>query len=221
MKKTITTLILLFLISFSHINIYAQDSEEIITDEENTPVEINDSVTLRAEFIENTQNPSNKNIKFEMILKPRISSDRVQVNWQLTGVSIFINPENTPLLQNLEYTDTKISGNLSVVAGETYRFPITVRPTTVGVTEVYGTARLTAVDRGYLTTVRKNFVSNRSREILPITSEYKQKQTINFILTVVKIIGGIIGSLVIGFIILRAAVKWYSKDEKAIYDSKK
>ncbi|MEO6729547.1 MAG: hypothetical protein ABIM99_06525 [Candidatus Dojkabacteria bacterium] len=159
--------------------IYAQEAASA-----DKPAEIKDFDGLRAEFKQETQDPDSKNITFNMILKSNINSDRVRIDWTLSGTS--------KLLNDKDKTKT-----LSIKQGETYTIPITITPTSEGVTEIYGTAQSVNVDSSFLVTVRKNFAFNNSLEVLPITSEYTTARTLSIVKSIVLVL--LVASAILGF----------------------
>ncbi len=175
--------------------------------DEDRPPEIQDTSELRAEFKQHTQNPASKSIRFEMVLRSNINSDRVRINWKVTGVSSV--PDETQL--------TRV---LRVRQGETYTIPLDIIPLSQGITEIFGTAQAFGVENRVIATVRKNFASNQSGEILPITEEYNQRKTINTILNVAKFIGIIV--LIVGgiFVVIKLIAKWYNTDEREQFDKR-
>src|SRR5690606_36188567 len=92
---TIISIVLLFtgaLIPLRAQEVQDQNEYEELA-EEDSPVDIQDSRALRAQFVQNTQNPRSKITEFEMILTAGVTSDRVLVQWQISGVSVFENQQ--------------------------------------------------------------------------------------------------------------------------------
>lgn len=176
--------------------------------QEDAPAEIDDFAGLRAELKQYTQDPGSKEVLFEMILTSNVDSDRVRVTWELQGRSVFA--ATADLVVEME-----------IKKGESYTIPITVRPTSKGVTELYGKVQSYELGNSFLVTVRKNYASNENAEILPITDEYKEAKLqhtfINIgkyiVLTLILIVAGVFG--------LRALKTWYGRDDVKAYDESK
>lgn len=146
----------------------APTTNESTLSQTNQEAIVEDVEGLRAEFKENVQNPETKIMKYEMILKAGIDSDRVKITWSLRGNSSFVDK-------------SEATKNIIVKKGNTYSIAIEITPSGKGVTELIGKAEAFKVDGSYIATVRKNFATNSSGEILPLTSEYQQASTISTI----------------------------------------
>ena len=178
---------LIFFSSLSPALIHAQGQLQLVENEEtlyqeDRPADVSSTQALEVSFKEYTQNPSTKVARFEMILKSNVDSDRVRVTWTISGQSIATN-------------ENQLIRNLTVQAGQTYSIPIDVKPLGYGVTEVYGVAKIVGADSNQLATVRKNFASNNSAEILPLTDEYNQAKVFSIIWLIVR-------TLVIGLVLI-------------------
>jgi len=189
-----------FLILFISLPIYAQSSSQNNLEKNNTPAEVKDVEGFRADFKQNTQDPDTKIVKFEMILKSNIDSDRVEINWEVDGVSVFKDKGK----KNLK---TSIQG------GKTYDIPIELIVAGSGITELRGKAEAFKADSSFLITVRKDFATNSNLEILPISQDYSTAKNVSLIknIIVILVIVGII--LFIGLIALKRFVKWLNKDD--------
>jgi hypothetical protein len=163
--------------------------------------EIKDVEGLRAEFKQYTQSPDSKEVKFEMILKSTIDSDRVKITWSLSGASLFAPGQ----------LETR---NIKVAAGQSYSIPITIIPAGYGITELFGKAEAFKPDSTYLVTVRKNFASNQSSEILPLTDDYNNSKTLSLVRTILIVIVILAGVLLGGFFGVKRFSKWLNKNEK-------
>jgi hypothetical protein len=212
MKKIIASFFFSFLVfssfSFSVLALVPSSTPSIAVTQPTTqelesndqPAQVEATKELRAEFKQYTQDPRSKKIRFEMILKPTITSERVEIQWAIRGVSTATK-------------DAKLKGFLRVKAGETYRIPIEVVPTTNGATEIYGRAQVFEADSNIVATVRKNFASNIKGEVLPISSEYKnlksRYQLMQYALYAVVLFAVIFG----GFFGLRMFIHWLDKND--------
>jgi hypothetical protein len=192
MKK----LFLFFLLLLSPV-VYAQDLTT--TDK---PVEIKDFEGLRAEFKQYSQDPETKIVKFEMTLNSKINSDRVRIEWTAVGISEFVD-------------EREARRDLKIEAGKSYVIPVSVRILGDGIHEVFGKAESVQVDSSFLVTVRKNFASNASAEVLPITNEYSTAKTLSQIKNAVFIIIGVAAVIAAVFFIFKRFVL-FSKAEPTV-----
>lgn len=189
--KLLLSACILTLIPF---NVYAQ---EVDIYQENQEVEIIDVEGLRADFKEYTQNPESKEIVYELILKSGIDSDRVKITWSIKGVSKFKEGQQSVI-------------NTTVFKSQSYTFPITLIPQGYGVSELQAKVEAFKADSSYLVTVRKNYASNESSEVLPLTDEYTQARTLSIIKNVVIVLIAVVIALILGFFVLKRFVKWYN-----------
>jgi len=174
-------------------------SQSALSVQDQPPV-IQDVEGLRASFIQHTQDPDTKTVRFEMILKSDIDSDRVEINWYLNGVSYF----------NDKSQQTK---RISISKGKTYSIPIDITVEGYAVTEVRATAEAFKADNTYLVTIRKDFASNSDFEVMPITSDYTTAKNLS-LLKKFAILIVVIAVLSVGiFFGVKAFTKWINKND--------
>ncbi len=200
MKKFLIITVLIVSATFLSFRVFAQtDASTDPFQSDQAPV-IQDVEGLRADFNQETQDPESKQVTFEMILKSGIDADRVKITWTLQGSSKFVN-------------DTDATKDITIQSGKTYSIPITILPTGYGVTELRGQAEAFKADGSYLVLVRKNFASNASQEVLPLTAEYNQAKTLSIVKTVV-IVAIIFVILAIGaFLGFKKFAKWLNRND--------
>lgn len=184
-------------------------SAQDLTTQNQTP-QIQDVDGLRAEFKEYTQDPATKKIKYEMILHSNIDSDRVRITWTTTGANVF-DPQDAYTI-----VGTSARGDIAIKKGQTYSIPIVVTVTGSGVNELFGKAEAFLAQSTYIATVRKDYASNESAEVLPLTDQYNQAKTQNTILNVVLIIVIVVVILASLFFALKLFLKWLDRDERDI-----
>lgn len=188
---------------FTPIVVTAQD----LTTQSQQP-EIQDVEGLRASFKEYTQSPATRKVKYEMILKSNIDSDRVRITWTTIGANIF-EPQSGYTVEG-----TTARGNISIRKGQTYTIPIEVTVTGEAINELFGKAEAFLAESTFIATVRKNYASNAEGEVLPLTAEYNQAKTQNTILNVIVIILVVVIILLSLFFALKLFLKWLDKDER-------
>ena len=177
-------------------NISAQ--EDLIKDE-SLDNSIRNQGNIEVELIQNTQDPKTKKIKFDLVIKPTITSDRVKVEWNVTGVSGL-----DPSYSN--------SFETKVVAGNIYIYSVEIVPTKAGITELIATIRINHKSQNIVSTKRKTFASNFEREAVPITKEYSDAKTIMYITDVIFLVFvvGLVGGA--GYLGYKFFIKWYKQD---------
>ncbi|MBL8015146.1 MAG: hypothetical protein JNK26_03080 [Candidatus Doudnabacteria bacterium] len=170
-KKTIALILLGLLLVFPT-DLVAQELSET---ESTVPV-IQDVDGLRLQLVQRTQDPTSGEVQFDLIVYPKITSDRVQLTWSVNGASELLSAEKQVL--NL------VAGNYQVISA-------VVKPRQLGVTDLL--ARVEGFTAGgvYLATAKKTFGSFATGEVFPLTGEYRFAQ----------IVGGI-RTLAIAFIVL-------------------
>jgi len=187
------------IISFNQLN--AQTDANI-----DQPAVVKDVEGLRAEFKQLTQDPDSKNATFQMILKSSIDSDRVKIEWTITGASKLVNESDKRT-------------NLTIKKGQTYTIPITIIPQGEGVTEVFGTAEAVNVDSSYLVTVRKNFATNKNAEILPITSDYTNAKNLSVVKNIILLVVVVATILGVILLILRRITKYLKTEPEVTFEN--
>jgi|SRR5690606_3338268 len=192
-------LIILFTISALALPVSAQSETDLNQDQ---APEIKDVPGLRAEFKQYTQDPESKEIKFEMILKSNLDSDRVRVTWTLTTLSGRGAVFKTP---------TEATRNIEIEKGQTYTIPITVVPTGQGAIELLGTVESFKADATFTVTVKKIFGTNASLEVLPITQEYIQARTMVIIRNIVIFAALFVAITVFGLKGLKRFSRWLNE----------
>ncbi len=188
------------------------DPETEMLIEADQPTETTSTQDLEVDLIQNTQNPANRNVTFELVIDSKVNSDRVRIVWDVRGVSAVINKDQEEVI-------------LTVRDGQRYVLPFTIRPTGVGGTEVSATARVVGAGSAQVASVRKNFASNAYGDVVEIVdntvripSDYRQAQTVYYLTRFsLYTVGGIVGivGLFIGF---KKFVRWYKKDEIEAYE---
>lgn len=209
-KKSSKVLIytFLFLIPIVFFNVTSLNAQDI--NQADQQVQISDVEGLRTEFKQYTQSPSTKTIKFEMILKSNIDSDRVRIVWTTSGPNFI--PEQEGYVVNL----TSARKDIVIEKGKSYVIPIEITVLNTGVNEIFGRAEAFTAESAYIATVRKNYGSNPDGEVLPLTDEYNRAKTLNTILNIVVIILIIVVILAIGFILLKKFLSWLDKEDRDI-----
>ena len=206
-KKLIIVLILFFLVTYPVKSQDLHEKQEELNENSQPPI-ISNSQSLQIKLKQNLQNPSNKNVTFEMIITSKVNSDRVRVSWTVQGVSIALDKK-------------ALNKDIAVRKDQTYSIPITIQPLYKGVSEVFASVRIVDADTSQVATVRKNFASNSYGDVLPITNEYRQAQILNLVWIVTRIILLIIFVIFIIFFGFKKFVKWYKKDEIGSYQKNK
>lgn len=205
-KKTLTILLINATLGLFTIGLFTLSAQDLTT--QNQSAEIQDVEGLRAQFVEYTQDPATKVIKFEMILVSNIDSDRVRITWNTNGANVF-KPQ-----AGYEITGNTARGNISIKKGETYRIPISLEITGSGINELTGKAEAFLADSTFIATVRKNFATNEDAEVLPLTDSFTQARTRNLIFNAVIIILIVVAISLAIYFALKTFIRWLDKDER-------
>ena len=204
--KSLLLLVTIILIAIPGI-VYAQTDLK----NQDQAAQISDVEGLRAEFKQDVEDPSTKIVKFTMVLKSNIDSDRVRITWTTLGPN-FITQDNPYVIQS-----NVAIGNIVIAKGQTYNIPITIGILGDGVNELVGKAEAFKADSTYIVTVRKNYATNADSEVLPITDQYNSVKTGNTIKNVLIVVLIVAAILTAGFFGLKAFLKWLDKDERKNY----
>ncbi len=196
MKTKVLLTILLSLLTIYPVS--AQDTDMQTKDQ---PAVIQDVEGLRTEFKQNLQDPATKIVKFEMIIKSGIDSDRIRITWTAEGSNTFVDESQT--------IRTGV-----VKKGGTYTIPIELKISGNGVHELFGKVEAFKADVSYIATVRKNFASNNEGEILPLTNEYNNAKTFNFIKTILLATIVFFATVFLLFVGFKRFVKWLNRDDR-------
>lgn len=176
--------------------VFAQDD----TGSETTKApEIKDVKGLRLQLVQHTQDPQNQHVKFELIAFSQITSDRVQITWNVTGSGRLVS-DSKQTLSNIE-------------VNKIYRLDADVLPQIQGTMEVSAKIEAFAADGTYLATARQIVGVYPSKEVYPLTTNYRIGQIVVFLRT--ADILGIVA--IVGFLLLRIAYtqfrKWLTRAE--------
>lgn len=188
------------------LSLVSAQSEQVLS-ENDMPAVIEDVPGLRAEFVQKSQNPGSKEAEFEMILTSTLDADRAKITWTIDGVSNFVDSK-------------KAEQNFTIKNGGKYTLPIKIKPVGKGVTELFGKVEAFKADTTYIVTVRKNFATNASGEILPLTDEYNQAKNMNMVILIFQVVLGfvvVVGGIFLGF---RYLMKYLKRDDVKSFDSK-
>lgn len=165
-RKLLVATILVGFVLISPIGVSAQSPIDGVSQTEDSKPIIQDVEGLRLEIIQRTQDPTTMELQFELIVYPQITSDRVQVSWEVVGVSEVISPK------------TQV---LNLKAGNQYVVSMVLRPRQFGLTDVVARVEAYAADGVYLSTARKSFGSYANGEVFPITTEYRIVQVVGIV----------------------------------------
>ncbi len=163
---------------------------------------------LTITLTQKVQNPENKNISFELVIDPQISSQRAQLTWQITGVSKFVeNQENVV--------------NIILTKGVQQSYSIDVLPLTSGQSEIVAELEVFKVDKRSVLSEQKIFFTNSAGEYLEIQSDgqlklpadYTNLQTFIIIRNIIYVIAGLGLFALTGFVTVKLFMQWLNKSE--------
>lgn len=180
--------------------IYSQSAEEVLESEElesdlGQTIIVGDnafSVVLTREV----QNPADKKITYRFRVLPNITTDRVEIEWYVSGGSEAV---------------TEQKKVLSVTQGEEFSEYFTIRPRNEGVfakTEVRVEIRSFRASGNNIAAARDQFIANEEREIIPITPQYQRAKTLNTIKDYGLMVAFVIVVIVVGQFAYKRFRKW-------------
>lgn len=161
---------------------------------------IEDVEGLRIELIQRTQDPVTQEVQFELVVYSQINSDRVQVTWQVSGVSERLTEEKK---------------NLVVASGGKYVISMRLKPRQLGVTDVLARVEAYAADGVYLATAKKSFGSFASGEVFPATTEFRVIQLLISLRAIALVVAVIISAYWIGTYAYKRIQAWLHRDDLA------
>lgn len=147
-KFLLVTIIFLSLISSAPV--YAQSDDE-------SGVKITNGDGFQVQLHQYTQDPGDNTIKFDFIIFSLIDSDRVQVTWNVSGVSQVIGSREQ---------------SLTVKKGNVYRSSIVVRPRQLGVTDVAVRVEAFGISGNHISTASTLLGSYTSGELINQDENY-------------------------------------------------
>lgn len=155
--------------------------------QENTTTEpvIKDVEGLRLQLVQHTQDPVTQQVKFELVVYSQVESDRVQVTWTVSGSGKLVNDP--------KQTIPKIEKN------QVYRVEGIVLPQVQGTIDLLVKVEAFAADGVRLSTARQTVGVFPTKEVYPITSQYRIAQIAIFIRTL-SILGIVI---IVGFFAIK------------------
>jgi len=146
--------------------VWAQEAS--IETMEEQPAVIQDVEGLRLQIVQHTQDPVTKEVRLDVVVYSQITSDRVQVVWQVNGVSRLLTPD---------------TNSLTVAPDKSYVVSATILPQGFGTTQVLARVQAFQVDGTYISTATKTIGSLATQEVVPITTQYRVAQIVLFIRT--------------------------------------
>lgn len=175
-KLFLTTAFLSLILLFPFSQVSAQSPIDGVSQTEESEPVIQDVEGLRLELVQRIQDPTTMQVRFDLIVYPQITSDRVQVSWEVVGVSEVLSPKVQVL---------------NLVAGNQYAVSLTLKPRQLGLTDIVARVEAFAADGVYLSTARKSFGSYATGEVFPVTTEYRVAQVVNLARTLAFV--GVVG----------------------------
>jgi hypothetical protein len=191
MTKLISSLlVLLILASTLWLPVYAQPIEF------DSEVKVQDVEGIQLQLIQNTQDPGSKHVKFDLVIASQVTSDRVQVRWEVTGKSELVSGGGTTTLR--------------VVPNEIYTVPLVVWPREFGVTNVKAFVEAFQVDGTRVATASQTFGSYEDGEVFPPTDDHNLVKTLFFARTFALIAVAAFIAAVGGMLGWKWFRKWYN-----------
>lgn len=132
-------------------------AQELSQTEETKPV-IKDLDGLRLEIVQRTQDPTTKEVQFDLVIYPKLTSERVQLTWTVTGTSELLTPEKV---------------NLSIVEQNPLVVSAILKPRQLGVTEVLAKVEVFSAGGVFLATAKKTFGTFASGQVYPISNDFR------------------------------------------------
>lgn len=180
--------VLLFLLS-SHV-VFAQSTGESIVVGDNAFV-----VQLQREV----QNPENKYITYNFVIYSNIDSDRVELEWSVSGASQAVSDKFK---------------TLSVNAGEQINEQFVIWPRAAGKTNVRVELRSYAAESNHVAAANDEFITDPNFEIAPTTDEYEQaKQNLTIRNVIIAVVVGLV-AIIGGFLAFARFKKWLDRGKK-------
>lgn len=178
-------------------NVSAQSPIDGVSQTEDSKPVIQDVEGLRLNLVQRTQDPITGQVQMDLIIYPQVSSDRVQLSWEVAGVSEALSPKVQVI---------------SLKAGNQYVVSFLLKPRQLGLTDVVVRVEAFAADGIYLSTARKSYGSYASGEVFPITNEYRLAQVINTARTLALIGIVLIGAFWLGKFAYTKIQIWLKRD---------
>lgn len=200
MKRVFSTTLLVFLLSMGFpMLIYAQSQlqEGAEAIEFDASTKITDVEGLQLELVQNTQDPGSKEIQFDLVIKSEITSDRVQIIWEVNGKSEIVNTEQQVC-------------TLSVAKGETYRVSLTIKPRAFGITDISAKVEAFQIDGTRVASASKTIGSYENGEVFPPTEGHDLAKTLYFARILGTVAVGVLGTVAVGYFAYRRFNRWLS-----------
>lgn len=143
-----------------------------------------------------TQDPGSKEITYNFSITSNITSDRVEITWDLIGVS-------EPLREKYK--------RLTIEKGQKIDEQFVIKPRFVGRTELRVELRSVAAGVDYIAAARDQFYSNDVHEIIPHSSDYVNAKRLYDVRNVV-IIGVVILAIgIMAWMVYNFFQKWLAQ----------
>jgi hypothetical protein len=194
-KLFISTIFLMLFAGMFQQLVFAQEEVELSPPQ----VVIRDSEGIKLKLVKQVQNPSTKEVVFDLVIYSLIDSDRVQVTWTVSGAS--------------EVISEPISV-LSMKKNTVYERQLVIRPRELGVSTITARVEAFEAEGTFVSTATSTIGSFEDGMIFPTTSEYQLANvliTIRFVAVIILVfyILGLV--VVVGYLRYKALI---AKDER-------
>lgn len=199
-KVTALILSVVFMLSLSPV--LAQDIDQLNEQAESLQSDIGTEIIIGDNaFIvtldRSVQDPDSKIVTYDLNVLSRIESDRVAIRWSVTGVGEMLSETNVVR---------------EVVRGDQFTESIQVRPRYYGRTEVVANITAYTAQGDLVAAARDQIVTDPELQVLPITEEYRQAQTVATIKNLLKFTAIILAALGIIAVLYSLLKKWLDKE---------
>lgn len=197
--KQLTAIIILIMVVLPAQTRAQEDQSDVQTSPDGTlqvdaTIKIEDVEGLDLQLIRNTQDPGTKDIKFDLIINSRLTSDRVQVKWLVSGSSEVVQGESVI--------------NLSLSENQTVSQSITIRPREFGTTSIKAFVEAFQIDGTRIASASQLIGTYPDGEVFPPTENHELAKTLYTVRLIATVASAIMGGIVGLFIAYKLFRNW-------------
>lgn len=148
-----------------------------------------------------TQNAENLEVTYNLVIHPNITSDRVGLEWSVTGASEAVG---------------ETSKNLVVKKDQQFTERFTVRPRISGRTSVRVEIKGVAASSDYIAAARDEFITSPELFVQPITAEFEAAQRAAGFKSLVITVGIVLVVLIISIFALGKFLAWWRRGSEEL-----
>ena len=175
-----------------------EDPENLLEDT-NQEVVYQPAKDLELELIQKVQNPGDQTIKFEVEIKPKFDSDRVNLTWLVTGPTAL--------------SDGELEKSLILKNGENQTHSLTILPKQYGVVRVRVLVEAFTIEGARTSIASQAIITDEEGKLLIVSNDQKVANVFYTIRNVSAILLGIFFIVLLILAVVKITQRWWDNDK--------